>query len=110
MERKEILEKAQSRKVHVGEMEKVKINKCSWIGNISACVLAVILMIAEGWQGHFTAIYALASVCYTWAAVFYFCQFFIAKRPKGVLVGGVLHGLAAIIMLTFYVLRSMGVV
>lgn len=110
MERKEILERAQSKKIHVGEMEKVKINKANWIGNISACVLAVALMIVEGWQGHFTGLYALGAVCFTWASVFYFCQYFIAKRPWQVLIGAVLEGLGAIAMLTFFVLRTVGVI
>lgn len=47
----------------------------------------------------------LGAVCYTWASVFYFCQYFVAKRPKGVLVGGILHGLAAITMIVFYIIR-----
>ncbi|MBQ6892654.1 MAG: hypothetical protein IJN48_00465 [Clostridia bacterium] len=110
MNNKEILEKVKGKKVHVGEMEQAKINKSCWIGNISACLLAVVLMIVEGLMGHFTAIYALGAVCYTWACVFYFCQFFIAKRPKGVLIGAVLHGVAALIMLTFFVLRNFGVI
>ena len=110
MNNKEILEKVKSKKVYVGEMEQAKINKSCWIGNISACILAVVLMIVEGLMGHFTAIYALGAVCYTWACVFYFCQFFIAKRPKGVLIGAVLHGVAALIMLTFFVLRNFGVI
>ena len=87
MEREEILEKASKKKALVGEMEKAKINKSNWISVIVAQVVAVIFMIIEGCLGHFTAIYALATVCFSWASVFYFCQFFIAKRPKGVLIG-----------------------
>lgn len=109
MERDEILEKAKKKKVVVGEMEKVKINKSNWIALIVAQVLAVILMIVEGCLGHFSAIYAIASVCFAWACVFYFCQFFIAKRPKGVLIGAVLYAIGLIIMITFYVLISAGV-
>ena len=109
MNKQEILEKAQEKKVYVGEMEKAKINKSSWIGNICACVIAIIFMIIEGALGHYSAIYALATVCYSWASVFYFCQFFIAKRPKGVLIGGILHGAAAITMITLYILRTAGV-
>ena len=48
MERDEILEKAQKKKVYVGEMEKSKINKSNWIALIVAQVLAVVLMIIEG--------------------------------------------------------------
>ena len=109
MNNKEIIERAVSKKVHVGEMEQAKINKANWIGNISACVLAVVLMITEGALGHFTAIYALGAVCYTWASVFYFGQFFLAKRPWQVLIGAVLHGAAAIVMLVIYILVNMGV-
>lgn len=110
MNNKEILEKIKDKKVYIGEMEQTKINKSCWIGNIVACTLAVILMIVEGLRGHFTAIYALGAVCYTWASIFYFCQFFIAKRPKGVLIGAVLHGLGALIMLAFFALRNFEVI
>ena len=108
MDRQEILEKAQQKKVTVGEMEKEKINKACWIANICACIIAVVFMVIEGALGHYPAIYALGAVCYSWASVFHFCQFFIAKRTKGVLIGGILHGIGAIIMLTFYVLRTTG--
>ena len=109
MEKQEILEKAQQQKVSIGEMEKTKINKSCWIANVFACVIAVILMITEGALKHYPAIYALGAVCYSWASVFYFCQFFIAKRPKGVLIGGILHGIAAFTMLTLYILFNIGV-
>ncbi len=109
MENKEILQKAQRKKAVVGEMEQAKINKACWIGNISACALAVVLMVAEGFFRHFTAIYALGAVCFTWASVFYFCQFFLAKRPWQVLIGAVLEAAGAITMLTFYVLYAIGV-
>lgn len=109
MNNKEILEKAQGKKVLVGEMEQAKINRSCWIGNISACLLAVVLMIAEGALGHFTAIYALGAVCFTWASVFYFCQFFMAKRPWQVLIGAVLEAAGAITMLVVYVLYNLGV-
>lgn len=109
MNNKEILEKAQGKKVYVGEMEQAKINRSCWIGNIWACVLAVVFMIVEGALGHFTAIYALAAVCFTWASVFYSCQYFMAKRPWQVLIGAVLEGTAAITMLVLYILYNMGV-
>lgn len=109
MNNKEILEKAQGKKVYVGEMEQAKINRSCWIGNISACSLAVVLMIVEGALGHFTAVYALGAVCFTWASVFYFCQFFMAKRPWQVLIGAVLEAAGAITMLVVYVLYNLGV-
>ena len=109
MEREEILKKAQKKKVYIGEMEKEKVNKANWIALIVAQVLAVALMIIEGCLKHFSAIYAIAMVCMCWAMVLYFCQFFIAKRPKGVLIGAVLYSIGFSIMSTFYVLFSIGV-
>ena len=109
MNKNEILEKAGKKKALVGEMEKTKINKSCWIGNIVACVVAVALMIIEGVLGHFTSIYAIAFVCMTWAAVFYYCQFFIAKRPYGVLIGAILETLGALTMLTLFILSNVGV-
>ena len=109
MEKQEILEKAQKKKIVVGEMEKAKINKSCWIGNIVACFIAVVLMIIEGYLGHYTALYAIAMICFSWASVFYFCQFFIAKRPYGVLIGAVLEALGAITMLVLYILFNVGV-
>jgi len=109
MEKQEILEKAQSKKTIVGEMEKTKINKSCWIGNIVACILAVILMVIEGALGHFTAIYAIAMICFVWASVFYFCQFFIAKRPYGVLIGAILEAIGAVTMIVLYILFNVGV-
>lgn len=109
MNNKEILEKAGKKKALIGEMEKAKINKSCWIGNIVACVVAVALMIIEGALGHFTSIFAIAFVCMTWAAVFYYCQFFIAKRPYGVLVGAILETLGALTMLTLFILFNVGV-
>lgn len=110
MEREEILAKASEKKAIVGEAEKVKINKSCWIANIVAVVIAVVFMVVEGIFKHFTAIYVLGIVCCTWASVFYFLQYFVAKRPKGVLVGGILHGLGAVTWLVFYILMSVGVI
>lgn len=109
MEREEILEKAKSKKAVVGEMEKVKINKSCWIANIVAVVVATALMITLGALGVFNGLYALASVCLIWASVFYFCQYFIAKRPWQVLIGAVLNSIGAAIMFTFFILYSVGV-
>lgn len=110
MEKEEILKQAQKKKEIVGEMEKAKINKSCWIGNISACFVAVVFMIIEGALGHFSAIYALAAVCFVWASVFYFCQFFIAKRPYGVLIKAVLEAIGAGIMITMFILTNVGVI
>ena len=110
MEKEEVLKKAQSKKALVGEMEKTKINKSSWIGIISGGTLAVIFMIIEGLFQHFSSIYAIGAICFTWASVFYFCQYFIAKRPYGVLIGAILESLGACIMITNYILCIIGVI
>lgn len=110
MNNNEILKKASHKKAYVGEMEKERINKSCWIGNVVAVVLAVAFMIAEGAFSRFSSVYALGVVCYAWASVFYFCQFFIAKRPWQVLIGAVLHGTAALVMMTFYILTAWGII
>jgi len=109
MEKEEILKKVESKKVYVGEMEKTKINKSCWISNIVAVIVATLLMITLGAMGVFTGLYAIASLCLIWASVFYFCQYFIAKRPWQVLIGAILDSIGAIIMFTFFVLFSVGV-
>ncbi len=105
MDKEEILEKAK-KKVVVGEMEKAKMNKGNWIALIVTAVLAVGLIIAEGCLGHFPAVFAIAAVCYTWASVFYTCQYFIAKRPWPVLIGSILEGAAAIAMIVLYIISN----
>lgn len=110
MEREDILKLASEKKAHVGEAEKGKINKSCWIANIVAVIIAVVLMVVEGLFGRFSSIYMLGFICSTWASVFFFLQFFVAKRPKGVLVGGVLHGIGAIVWLVFYILTTVGVI
>lgn len=107
MEKEEILKRSQKEKPSlVGEMEKQKINNGNWIALIVAGVIAVAFMIVEGALGHFQAIFAISGICYAWASVMYFCQFFLAKRPWQVLIGGVLHGLAFIAMITLYVISN----
>lgn len=109
MEKEEILQKAKS-KHPVGEMETAKINKSSWIALIVAGIVAVTFIIVEGVLGHYTAIFAIGLVCLTWASVFYFCQFFVAKRRYvGILIGAVLEGIGALAMLTLYILFNIGV-
>ena len=109
MEKEEILKKTSKKKALVGEMEKAKINKSNWIAIIVAGIVAVALMIIEGALGHYSAIYAIACICFIWASVFYFCQYFIAKRPYGVLIGAILEAIGAITMITLYVLFNVGV-
>ena len=105
MEKEEILKKIQEEKpALVGEMETQKINKGNWIAIIIAGIMAVAFMIIEGALGHYTSIFAISSICYTWASVLYFCQYFLAKRPWQVLIGAILHGLAAIAMITLFII------
>ena len=104
MNKEEILKKSQKKKpALVGEMENQKIGKGNWIAIIIAGIVAVAFMIIEGCFGNYTAIFAIASVCYAWASVLYFCQFFLAKRPWPVLIGAVLHGLAFITMIALFI-------
>lgn len=111
MENKEILEKASAKTPIVGEMEKAKINTSCWIANVVAVVFAVALIIVEGALGHFSSMYAIGAVCYAWAAVFHFMQFFVAKRKLvGIMVGAILHTLGFAIMMVFYVLLATGVI
>ena len=102
MEKKEILEKSQSKKIIVGEMEKSKISKCNWISIITSGLLAVTFMILFGALGNFAALYAIGSICFCWASVFYFCQYFVAKRPWQVLIGAVIDLIGFVIMFVFF--------
>lgn len=110
MEKNEILEKVQEKKVVVGEMEKAKINKSCWLGNIVACVVAVAFIIVESALGNMASAFAIAAVCFSWASVFYFCQYFVAKRPWPILIGAILEALGALIMITNFVLATVGVI
>lgn len=109
MDKNEILEKSQKSKDIVGEMERNKINKSSWISLIVTAVVAIAFIIAEGALGHFSAVYAIASICFIWAAVFYTLQFFLAKRPWQVLIGSVLEAMAGIFFIVRYILAVSGV-
>ncbi|MDE7162019.1 MAG: hypothetical protein K2N65_04585 [Anaeroplasmataceae bacterium] len=107
MDKEEILAKAK-KKHPVGEMEEKKISKSIWIALIVTIVMAVALLISEGCLGHFSAIFAIGAICFTWASVFYFCQYFVAKRPWQVLIGAVLEGLGGITMIVLYILLNLG--
>ncbi|MBQ7466530.1 MAG: hypothetical protein IJS74_00500 [Clostridia bacterium] len=110
MKKEEVLEVASKKKAVVGEAEKQKVNAGNWIALIVAGALAVVLMIVEGALGHFTSIYVLGMVCFTWASVLYFMQYFKAKRPWQVLIGAVLEAVGAIAMLVCYILYNVGVI
>ena len=110
MENNEVLEKVQKKKVYVGEMEKTKINKACWVANIVACAVAVALMVTLGALRNFAGLYSIGFINLAWSSVFYFCQYFIAKRPWPVLIGAVLSVIGACIMLTMFILYSVGVI
>ena len=110
MENKEVLKKAQSKKAIIGEMEKAKIDKSNWIAVIVAGIMAVAFMIVFGAIGLRVCIWAIGAICFTWASVFYLCQYIIAKRPVGVLIGAVLEGFGACIMILNFILDLLGVI
>lgn len=110
MEKNEVLEKAKSKKAYVGEMEKSKIDKSNWIAVIVTGIIAIGFIIVECALGHKAIAFMIGAICFTWASVFYFCQYFIAKRPKGVLIGAILEAFGALIMLTNYILTYLGVI
>lgn len=106
---KKVLENIQGEKSALDESEKSKISKACWIATIVSCGIAVILMIIEGVMGNYTSIYALGSVCFMWASVFYFCQYFIVRKSWPIMLGAILESLGAVIMMTFYILFSAGI-
>lgn len=109
MEKQEILEKAGKKKAVVGEMEKEKISKSMIISLLVVGIVAVGLIIILGVFNHAAGAYAIASLCFLWASVFYFLQYFLAKRPWPVLIGAVLEGLAFIFFLVRFALNLAGV-
>lgn len=110
MDKEEILEKAKKKKAVVGEMEKVKINKANWVAVVIAMIVAVAFICVEASLGHKDACFAIGAICFTWASVFYFCQYFSAKRSVGVLIGAILEGVGALIMIANYILTNLGVI
>lgn len=109
MDNKEILEKAGKKKAVVGEMEKQKISKSIWISLLATGIIAIGFIIAEAALLHASAAYAIASLCFLWASIFYSLQYFLAKRPWPVLIGGILEGLAFVFFLVRYILCVTGV-
>lgn len=110
MNKQEILEKAQSKKVIIGEMEMAKLNKANWIAVVSAFILAVGFIIALCCLGQKASAFAIAAICFCWASIFYFCQYFIAKRPWQVLIGAILEAIGSLIMITNFILANIGVI
>ena len=109
MEKEEILEKAGNKKVLVGEMEREKLSKSALISLLVTGIAAVAFIIVEGALAHFAAVFAIASICFLWASVFYTLQFFLAKRPWPVLIGAALDGLAFAFFVVRYILYVCGV-
>lgn len=109
MNKAEILEKAQSKKAVVGEMERGKLSKSALVALLATGIMAVAFIITEGIFGHFTAIYAIATICFVWAGTFYTMQYFSAKYPWQVLIGTVLDYLAAIFFMVRYILALTGI-
>ena len=110
MKTEEILEKAQKKKTLVSEFEKAKINKSNWIAVICTCVVAIAFIVVEAILGRKAVCFAIGAICFTWASVFYFCQYFIAKRPWGVLLGAIFDLIGALIMVANYILTNCGVI
>ena len=110
MEKKEVLEKAQPKKDIVCEMERANINKSNWIAVIATAFVAIVIICVEAMLGHRASCFAIGAICFTWASVFYFCQYFVAKRPLGTLIGAIFETLGALIMITNYILVVVGVI
>ena len=111
MNREEILEKAQSKKVQVGEYENQKIAKSNWISVIVTGIVALAFIIVFGALGHKEVCFAIGGICFSWATTFYFCQYFVAKRKHiGILLGAIGELLGAIIMILNFILSVVGVI
>ena len=111
MEREEILQKASSKKAQIGEYENQKIGKSNWISVIVTGVIALGFICLFGALGLKSVCFAIGCICFTWATVFYFCQYFIAKRRHiGILLGAIGELFGALIMLTNCILAIVGVI
>lgn len=92
-------------------MENLKINKSNWIAVIVVCVIAFVFMIIEGARGNLFAVFILGAVCFAWASIFYFCQYFIARRRHlGILIGAILDTFGALVMIVNYILCCVWVI
>ena len=111
MEREEILQKASSKKAQIGEYENQKINKSNWISVIVTGIVAVAFIIVFAILQLKSVCFAIGAICFTWATTFYYCQYFIAKRKHwGILLGATLELLGALIMITNFILTTVGVI
>ena len=111
MERNEVLKKAQSKKAVVGEFENQKIDKSNWISVIATAIVALAFIVTFAILDQKEACFAIGAICFTWAYVFYFCQYFIAKRKHvGILLGAVFELIGGLIMILNFVLACCGVI
>ena len=109
MKKEEILEKSKKKAI-VGEMETDKIRKGNWIAIIIAGITALIFLVTENILDHLSGYFAIMAIIFAWAAVLYFCQYFMAKRPWQVLIGAVLYTMAFIGMVTLYILENINII
>lgn len=110
MDKEEVLKKVQAKKDNVGEMERTKINRANWISVIATGVVAIAFIIVFGCLRMKAVCFAIGAICFVWPSVFYFCQYFIAKRPVGVLVGAIFESFGFLVMLTNFILSLCGVI
>ncbi len=111
MEKSEVLKKAQSKQPIIGEYENQKISKSNWISVIVTGVVALAFIIVFAILQQKAVCFAIGGICFTWATTFYFCQYFIAKRRHwGIFIGATLELLGALIMITNFILASVGVI
>ena len=111
MDNKEFLEKVSGKKAYVGEYENQGINKSNWISIIVAGIVAVVFIIVFGALRMKEVCFAIGAICFTWACVFYFCQYFVAKRKKvGILIGAILETFGAVVMTVNFALTVVGVI
>ena len=73
-------------------------------------VVAVVFIIVFGALNMKPVCFAIGAICFVWASTFYYCQYFIAKRPKGILIGAIFETLGALIMITNFILSYIGVI
>ena len=111
MDNKEILEIASGNKAVVGEYENQGISKSNWISVICTGVVAVAFIIVFACLNMKEVCFAIGAVCFTWASVFYFCQYFVAgRRFAGILIGAILEAIGMITMTTLFALTVTGVI
>ena len=111
MDNKEILEIASGKKAVVGEYENQGISKSNWISVICTGIVAVAFIIVFACLNMKEVCFAIGAICFTWASVFYFCQYFVAgRRFAGILIGAILEAIGMITMTTLFALTVAGVI